>query len=405
MTPDKPNLSPRDPAPPEPSLSGLRIGLLGEFSERGGANTYFHFLLEFLIREGAELTVIVTSPMNSKSVAELSARGITWEVWEQPWARIGQLSRFDVLSRNPLAYVIEASALHNRFMTGGPRPSLIVQSICSPGRFLPLGKSNVPVVQIHHSYPRGPLHLLAGKWFGFLAKRSATLIGVSEFLTKTLTSVWKLPPGHAARTLWNTAGPLATSTTPLENGRKIILTVGELNDAKAPFRFIRVAAEVLNSIPDSKFLFRWVGAGPLLEECIKLVNSLGLNDYVEFSGYSSSPQEHYVHAWLYMQLSKVDSMPLATLDAMRHGLPAIVSNAGGLPSLVAGINPDLIVDGDNPAQAAVMIGRLFQNDEFVSELRHATLREYKTRFSEVVWKTQMKAVLFSTMSKGFPQSG
>lgn len=380
-------------------LEGKKVFLVGEFADTGGAKTYFHMLLEFLLSKKCHLTVFSTSPISGELTELLKENKANWELWKPIWPENGRLSRLTRLFRNPLTYALEAHQLQRKIRRLEPKSSLILHSVCSPGRFLPIKKSEVPIIQIHHTYPRGMLHRFAGLWFGFLAKRSAQLVGVSDFLSDSLSKNWQLRRPHTPVTIWNTVGHELRASKKVPSSPRVVLSVGALNEAKAPFRFIEAAKTFFEFFPEMGVRFEWVGDGPLRTECLQLVEDAKLGGKVSFLGFSSTPEKLYRNAWLYLQLSKVDSMPLATLEAMRHGLPPIVSDAGGLPSLIIGISPELVIERGNPEKVAQKVKTLLDNSSEYNKLREATSAEYRARFSQDKWEREMLRLIFNIEQK------
>ena len=79
---------------------------------------------------------------------------------------------------------------------------------------------------------------------------------------------------------------------------------------------------------------RLAGAGPERERLEAMAAELGVSDRVEFLGYTHDLDGFYGGLDLYVQPSRTESFGLATLDAMRFGLPIVTSRVGNLPALL-----------------------------------------------------------------------
>ncbi len=79
---------------------------------------------------------------------------------------------------------------------------------------------------------------------------------------------------------------------------------------------------------------RIAGDGPERQRLQALASELGVDGHVEFSGYISDLDAFYSGLDLYVQPSRTESFGLATLDALRFGLPIVASWVGNLPALL-----------------------------------------------------------------------
>jgi glycosyltransferase involved in cell wall biosynthesis len=78
-----------------------------------------------------------------------------------------------------------------------------------------------------------------------------------------------------------------------------------------------------------------VGDGPEEDAAKRLAASLSLADRVRFLGRRTDVAELLAQAHLFALCSRSEGFPISTLEAMRAGLPVIVSNVGGAPEAVA----------------------------------------------------------------------
>jgi glycosyltransferase involved in cell wall biosynthesis len=78
-----------------------------------------------------------------------------------------------------------------------------------------------------------------------------------------------------------------------------------------------------------------VGDGPEENAAKRLVEELGIGDRVAFLGPRTDVPELLRTADLFALCSRSEGFPISTLEAMRSGLPVIVSNVGGAAEAVA----------------------------------------------------------------------
>ena len=92
-----------------------------------------------------------------------------------------------------------------------------------------------------------------------------------------------------------------------------------------------------------------VGDGPLLAEAQALTQSLGVADRVKFLGSRSDVPEVLAQADVFALTSNYEGFPISTLEAMRAGLPVIVSDVGGAgEAVMPGVTGFIVPRGDLP---------------------------------------------------------
>ena len=95
-----------------------------------------------------------------------------------------------------------------------------------------------------------------------------------------------------------------------------------------------------------------IGDGPGRGETERRVAELGLGDRVAFLGHRSDIAERLARAHLFVLSSRWEGFPNSTLEAMRAGLPVIVSRCGGAPEAVTeGVTGYVVAPGDVAALA------------------------------------------------------
>lgn len=72
-----------------------------------------------------------------------------------------------------------------------------------------------------------------------------------------------------------------------------------------------------------------VGDGPQLDEMKDVATNLGMNDRVNFLGFRQDIAQILAQAHIFTLVSNWEGFPLTTLEAMRAGLPVVVSDVGG----------------------------------------------------------------------------
>ncbi|HMI03540.1 MAG TPA: N-acetyl-alpha-D-glucosaminyl L-malate synthase BshA [Pedobacter sp.] len=114
------------------------------------------------------------------------------------------------------------------------------------------------------------------------------------------------------------------------NNERILIHTSNFRKVKNTADVIRMFQKIQEVIP-SKLLM--VGDGPERASDEQLCRSLGICDHVRFLGKQDAIEEILSVSDLFLMPSESESFGLAALEAMACKVPAITSNAGGLPEL------------------------------------------------------------------------
>lgn len=189
--------------------------------------------------------------------------------------------------------------------------------------------------------------MAAKRWQGTMAD---TTICVSEAVRRRLVDEYGYP---ASRTITIRNGidcrryqPREPSLDILASGPSrvspvTIVCAARLSSAKR----IDVLLEALSMLRADSVLWRCqiLGAGPLEAELRARANQLGLSELVTFVGYVEDVRPHLRQADLFVLSSDKEGLPLALLEAMACGLPAIVTEVGGTGEVVVQNETGLLV--------------------------------------------------------------
>jgi glycosyltransferase involved in cell wall biosynthesis len=188
-------------------------------------------------------------------------------------------------------------------------------------------------------------YLLAGKIKGRL---SHITVCVSEAIRRRLTQDFGYPEDRTI-TIRNGIDLGYYSTDEMneirlkgsasaQNGTpKTIVCAARLSRAKRLDLLLEALALLVRSHSDWRCLI--LGAGPLEEELREQARRLGLNQFVTFVGHVADVRPYLRTADLFVLSSEKEGLPLALLEAMAFGVPAVVTDVGG--------NGEVIVHGQN----------------------------------------------------------
>lgn len=165
------------------------------------------------------------------------------------------------------------------------------------------------------------LEQLAGPW-------ADRIICVSEY-DRSLGIIAGIP-NNRLLTIYNGVEDVANelkATPNLSNPVKIVM-VARFDKQKDHFTLI----EAFKDIWGAELLL--VGDGPNLEDIQILVNQLEMTNRVSFLGYRNDIANILSQAQIFTLISNWEGFPLVTLEAMRAGLPVVVSSVGGAAEAV-----------------------------------------------------------------------
>lgn len=114
------------------------------------------------------------------------------------------------------------------------------------------------------------------------------------------------------------------------NGERILIHTSNFRKVKRTEDVILTFEKIVKTIP-SKLLM--VGDGPERVNSEALCRTLGIVEHVRFLGKQDAIEEILSVSDLFLMPSETESFGLAALEAMACKVPAITSNAGGLPEL------------------------------------------------------------------------
>jgi len=214
------------------------------------------------------------------------------------------------------------------------------------------------------------LYLSLEKYLGYLTKKLIAVSG-SE---RDLALEHHIVPNKKIITLYNSIDPSDYSDFSYENrvpeklknkNADIILgNVGRLYYQKDPITLIKSFKIINDAFPSTKLII--VGDGPLEEECLQLINALGLQGRIELAGYQKNSKDYYKIFDLFVLSSHYEGLPYALLEAMIMGIPSVGTDVVGIKDLILHGNTGYLAkEGDYQGLADIVI-KLLNSPELLS---------------------------------------
>jgi glycosyltransferase involved in cell wall biosynthesis len=175
-----------------------------------------------------------------------------------------------------------------------------------------------------------------------------------------------LPPVHrgATASLLEPPGPPpGTDGVRAELGipedAPVVGSVANFKAAKDHATLLRAAAQVRQAVPSVRFVL--VGQGPLEAETRRLAGELGLDGTVVFAGFRTDATRLMAAFDAFALSSTYEGLPIALIEAMATGCPAVATRVGGTPEVVADGVHGYLVPPRDPAALAAGLTRLLED--------------------------------------------
>ncbi len=224
---------------------------------------------------------------------------------------------------------------------------------------------------------KNPLKHLVRKrlrWLKIITLRNARAIfAVSEY-TRQLVISQGIPPDKVL-TILN--GVDTRRFRPLDdvdwvrsrhnlNGRKVILTLGRLDDYKGHDTVIRALPQILKEVPQAVYLI--VGRGPEKERLERLAEEKKVSDHIVFGGYVPDGElvAYYNACDVFVMVSRQDKKDmegfgLVYLEANACEKAVIGGDSGGVRDAIVHNQTGLLVDPQDEHAVAQAIIRLLSD--------------------------------------------
>jgi glycosyltransferase involved in cell wall biosynthesis len=135
-----------------------------------------------------------------------------------------------------------------------------------------------------------------------------------------------------------------------------------------------------------------VGTGAEEDAARELVRDLGIGDRVRFLGNRTDVPELLAGAHAFALCSRSEGFPISTLEAMRAGLPVVVSNAGGAGEAVIDGQTGYVIADDSVALWADRLARLADDPTKRGRMGGAARTLFEERFTYEQMFTKTAAV-------------
>lgn len=146
-----------------------------------------------------------------------------------------------------------------------------------------------------------------------------------------------------------------------------IVAVSRFDYQKNPELLLEIASKLA---PVCNAQITVLGTGPRFAAIKAQARELGLGDTLQLVGNVNTPRARFQQAHLFLSTSRWEGLPLAVLEAMSEGVPALVTDVVGNRDIVNGSNAGYLYQ---TADEAVELIRRFSPDSFqqLSPIAHS----------------------------------
>ncbi|MEK7728637.1 MAG: glycosyltransferase family 4 protein, partial [candidate division KSB1 bacterium] len=160
--------------------------------------------------------------------------------------------------------------------------------------------------------------------------------------------------------------------------QKLIGMVGRLREEKGNRYFIQAAREILQHMPDARFVL--MGEGEERAQLERLTNELGVREKLHFAGFVNDVQAALHACDVVVIPSLREGFGLILAEAMAAERPIVATRVGGMIEMAQHEQQVLFVPPANSSALAQAALRLMQDQNLAARLASAA-REHSENFS------------------------
>jgi glycosyltransferase involved in cell wall biosynthesis len=236
------------------------------------------------------------------------------------------------------------------------------------------------IVSTRHSLVAPPRRLIVELKYAFAATCCDWIVGVCDTTTSNLKSMHGIPARKIVR-VYNGSDPVSRAANeqwPSKNGFTLIY-VGRLEPVKNHALLLNAFRIALQSMPGLRLWM--VGDGSERKTLESLAAELGITSQVTFWGQQLDVAPYFSAADAFIMSSRSEGLPMSLLQAFSLGLPAIVTDVGGMAEVVRLAQAGFTVSMTDPSEMAAAILRMASNDAERKQFSKSAETAFFTRFT------------------------
>lgn len=172
------------------------------------------------------------------------------------------------------------------------------------------------------------------------------------------------------------AEPISRSELAIVDDAFVVGMIGRLSEQKAPDVFIKAAEIIHKKIPNSAFII--VGDGEQRKDIEHFARGHGLQLVV--TGWTDEPYRYLKAFDVAMLLSRWEGFGLAIVEYMAAEKNVVATRTDAIPTLIEDGVDGLLVDVDNPEEAAAKALWLYRHPKEAANMRVKALQKVYENF-------------------------
>jgi glycosyltransferase involved in cell wall biosynthesis len=236
------------------------------------------------------------------------------------------------------------------------------------------------IVSTRHNLAASPRRLVMELKYALAATCCDWIAGICDATTNNLKSIHSIPARKIVR-VYNGTDPVSRvphEQWPPKTGFTLVY-VGRLEPVKNHVLLLNAVRAALQSMPGLRLWM--VGDGSKRKTLESLALELGMASQVIFFGKQLDVAPFFSAADAFIMSSKSEGLPISLLQAFSLGLPAIVTDVGGMAEVVRLARAGFTVSATDPAEMATAILRLAAKDAEREQLSRNAEEAFLSRFT------------------------
>jgi glycosyltransferase involved in cell wall biosynthesis len=182
----------------------------------------------------------------------------------------------------------------------------------------------------------------------------------------------------------------------IQKNELVIGYVGRLSEEKG-LRYLVDAISLLNEASLTVRLLL-IGDGPQRLQIESYAEEKLIKKQVVFTGFQSKIDKLLPALDVFVLPSLTEGTPIALLEAMANGLPAIASSVGGIPSIIRSGQNGILTQPRNSKEIAKAICDLYGNEHLRLNLGSEAKRTIRVKFNAVDWVRKIEKEYFKLLN-------
>jgi glycosyltransferase involved in cell wall biosynthesis len=236
------------------------------------------------------------------------------------------------------------------------------------------------IVSTRHNLAASPRRLIVEFKYALATTFCDWIAGICDATTNNLKNTHSIPARKIVR-VYNGTDPVsrvAQEQWPPKTGFTLVY-VGRLEPVKNHTLLLNAVQAALQFMPSLRLWM--VGDGSERKTLESLASELGIASQVIFIGQQLDVAPFFSAADAFIMSSKSEGLPISLLQAFSLGLPAIVTDVGGMAEVVRLARAGFTVPVTDPAEMATAILRLASNDEERGQFATNAKEAFRSHFT------------------------